>query len=179
MHIAADAIIEISTYLPLGDVVRLAAVDQKTRQLRREMLLCVNKLVISKRESVPYMIRNCPNTRVVEIAGLHSLCRAEFEMLNILPIESLSTYGILHDDFDEEGRKFNMWLHPIRIRMSKLKSITVDSIKLFNLSECPALEHIRDLTAEAMGGPLDFNAPIDWATLSQPPAHISFPSPEK
>lgn len=169
MHIAADAIIEISTYLSLGDVARLAAVDQKTRQLRREMLLCVNKLVISKRESVPHMIRDCPNARIVEIKVLHSLRRVEFQMLNILPIESLSTYGIIYDDFDAKGHKFIMCLHPIRLRMPKLKSITVDSMEYYNLSECPALEHIRDLTTEMPKITLDHDVRWDWAILSQPP----------
>ena len=191
MHAAADIIIEISTYLPLRDVTRLASVERKTRQLRREMLLCVNKLVISKRESIPYMIRDCPNARIVEMVGPETLERADFELLSILPIEIFTSCKNHLAEWN--GSNMLAVRAPIKLRMPRLKSITVYGAHFYDFSECPVLENISDAYPGATQienrAALDYIKwqsqikwevpPIDWSQLTTNPDAADLMSPDQ
>ncbi len=191
MRATAVVIIEISTYLPLCDVHRMAAVEQKIHRLRREMLLRVNKLSISERKFIPDMVRNCPNARIVEMVGPETLERSDFELLSILPIEIFTSCKNHLAEWN--GSNMLAVRGPIKLRMPRLKSIVVYGAHFYDFSECQALENITDAYPGATQienrTALDYIKwqfqikwevpPIDWSQLVTNPDAADLMSPDQ
>ena len=191
MRATAVVIVEISTYLPLRDTQQLASVEQKTHRLRREMLLRVNKLTISDRFSIPDMIRNCPNARIVEMVGPETLERSDFELLSILPIETFTSCKNHLAEWN--GSSMLAVRAPIKLRMPRLKSIVVYGAHFYDFSECPVLENISDAYPGATQienrAALDYIKwqsqikwevpPIDWSQLATNPDATDLVSPDQ
>lgn len=128
MHISSDVIINnIACLLSLNEIIALSKTNKHNNIIKYKLLLKLTKLHITKNIDLSYVIKICPNIRIVEVHEKHSLSRNDYRILNTLNIEKftdgMSRFGVI-------------------LRMPMLTYLAVYRCHIYDTTECPLLKQI-------------------------------------